>query len=236
MIVKVKIKIILLININNSPKKLNNKEKNKEVIHTITTSHRKFIGNINQNDSSGVSALLRNNINDIQTIINKKENTPVISLTKENNNKDKYSYYFNYKDNNENIINNLNINNPNNAIYTKYNNLYGNKKERISRTKSANKINNNYNDADPDNNYNNSNIKNFPSESNFVNNKKIKEIEKNLINLEKQRNIYLEEYSKLPEHPKTKKDLNDKRKLKKIIDELNTNINIYANQENKFYK
>ena len=52
--------------------------------------------------------------------------------------------------------------------------------------------------------------------------------------MEKQRSIYIDEYDKLPEHPKTKKDLNDKRKLKKLIDELTTNINIYTNHENNF--
>ena len=186
----------------------NNKPKKPEYINTITTSHRKFIANINQNDSSGVSALLKHYINETQSNNkrnnkNEKDNVPIIALSKENYNKNKYSKLLNYKESNN--INNINEKN-NNTIYTKYNDIYANPKGRIDRTKSAGKIEN----------------------------KKIKEIERNIINMEKERNAYIEQYEKLPEFPKTKKELNDKRKLKKLIDELATNINIYTNNENNF--
>ena len=158
--------------------------------------------------SSGVSALLKNYINETQSNNkrkneNEKDNIPIITLTKDNYNKNNCSNLLNYKESNK--INNLNEKNKN-TIYTKYNDIYGNLKGRIDRTKSAGKIEN----------------------------KKMKEIERNIINMEKQRNAYIEQYEKLPEFPKTKKDLNDKRKLKKLIDELTTNINIYTNHENYF--
>ena len=54
--------------------------------------------------------------------------------------------------------------------------------------------------------------------------------------MQKQRNIYLDEYDKLPEHPKKQKDLNDKRELKKLIDDLNMNINEYKRQERNLKK
>ena len=76
----------------------------------------------------------------------------------------------------------------------------------------------------------------FPSESNLKKEKKIDEIERSLIKLQKQRNIYLDEYDKLPEHPKKQKDLNDKRELKKLIDDLNMNINEYKRQERNLKK
>ena len=191
-------------------------EKKNEIIPTITKSHRKFIANINQNDSSGVSSLLKNYVdtNDGKedNKNNDNENMKITSLTKENNLKDNFS---NIKNNNENI-NMYPKEGINNTIYTNYKNFYNNKKTRIEKTKSADKIK----------------YFNIPLESNY--DKKIKEIKNNLMNLQKQRNTYLNEYNRLPEQPKTKNDLNYKRKIKKIIDEIGTNINIYTNKENNF--
>ena len=70
----------------------------------------------------------------------------------------------------------------------------------------------------------------------LLNEKKIDEIEKILIKLQKQRDIYLDEYNKLPEHPKKLKDLNDKKELKTLIDDLNININEYKRQERNLKK
>ena len=69
-----------------------------------------------------------------------------------------------------------------------------------------------------------------------MNEKKLEEIGKTLIKLQKQRNIYLDEYDKLPEHPKKQKDLNDKRELKKLIDDLNMDINEFKRQERNLKK
>ena len=252
-------------NYENSLKKSEEKD-NKEIIRTITTSHRKFIANINQNDSSGVSALLKNNISDIQinnnNYKNKRLKTPIISLTKENNTTDKYSQFVNYKEkinNNNNIensdISNLknentnNINNVNhnksdalkfvnentNSIYTKYSQ---GRKGRITRTKSVDKINNIfYQNDELNNNFNNKDdIDDFRPQKSQMNDKRIKEMEKTLNNLEKQRNIYLSAYNKLPENPKTQKELNEKRKLKRLIDEFNTNIYNIKSQEKNMKK
>ena len=82
----------------------------------------------------------------------------------------------------------------------------------------------------------NNQLTSFPSESNLKKEKKIEEISKNLIVLQKQRAIYLDEYDKLPEHPKKQKDLNDKKELKKLIDDLNVNINEYKRQERNLKK
>ena len=76
----------------------------------------------------------------------------------------------------------------------------------------------------------------FQSESNLQKEKKINDIQKTLINLQKQRNIYLDEFDKLPEHPKKQKDLNARRELKKLIDDLNMNINEYKKQERNLKK
>ena len=251
-------------------------KENKEIIRTITTSHRKFIANINQNDSSGVSALLKNNINDIQINNNNNKNkrfkVPIVSLTKESNTTDKYSQIVNYKENTNNNNNNIensdisNLKNGNNkknkninyqlnytksdtlnfvnentnSIYTKYshNNL-GGRKGRITRTKSVDKINNIFyqNNDDLNNNiYNKDDIGDFPPQKIQMNDKRIKEMEKTISNLEKQRNIYLNEYNKLPENPKTQKELNEKRKLKRLIDEFNTNIYNVKSQEKNMKK
>ena len=64
----------------------------------------------------------------------------------------------------------------------------------------------------------------------------MEEIGKTLIKLQKQRNIYLDQYDKLPEHPKKQKDLNDKRELKKLIDDLNADINEFKRQERNLKK
>ena len=125
-----------------------------------------------------------------------------------------------------------------------------NKKKKISRTKSIdipnNEDSNTYFSGKRDINFqiniNNRNLNknnpiiSFPSESNLRKEKQIEEIEKSLIKLQKQRNIYLDEYDKLPEHPKKQKDLNDKRELKKLIDNLNMNINEYKRQERNLKK
>ena len=49
--------------------------------------------------------------------------------------------------------------------------------------------------------------------------------------MQKQKAVYIEQYNKIPEQPKTKNDLNNKRKLTKLIDELTTNINKYKIKE-----
>ncbi len=54
--------------------------------------------------------------------------------------------------------------------------------------------------------------------------------------MQKQRDIYLDQYDKLPEHPKKQKDFNEKRELKKLIDDLNMNINEYKRQERNIKK
>ena len=253
-----------------------NNENNNEIeqtVPTITKSHRKFVGNINQNDSSGVSALLNNNNNNYDIIQrNRRERTPINTIK---NNGDNSKYYNNYKNRdekysnvqyyeqtnykNENfssnfskeenniVLSNINYNknyNNNNNNNVRYNN---NKRRKITRTKSIDRINNEntinisnfiYND----NNKNNrhyaklSQKTSFPSESMLLNEKKIDEIEKILIKLQKQRDIYLDEYNKLPEHPKKHKDLNDKKELKKLIDDLNVNINEYKRQERNLKK
>lgn len=41
------------------------------------------------------------------------------------------------------------------------------------------------------------NIAIFPSDSKFMNEQKIKEIEKDLINMENQKNLYIKEYNKM---------------------------------------
>ena len=93
-----------------------------------------------------------------------------------------------------------------------------------------------------ENNISNRNLKKnnqlifIPSESNLKKEKKIEEIEKSLIKLQKQRDIYLDEFDKLPEHPKKQKDLNEKKELKKLIDELNININEFKRQERNLKK
>ena len=76
----------------------------------------------------------------------------------------------------------------------------------------------------------------FPSESNLKIEKKLEEIAKILIQLQKKRDVYLDEYDKLPENPKKHKDLIDKRETKKIIDELNTAINEYKMKERNLRK
>jgi flagellar biosynthesis chaperone FliJ len=132
------------------------------------------------------------------------------------------------------------VNENTNSIYTKYshNNL-GGRKGRIARTKSVDKINNifyqNYDDLN--NNINNKDdINDFRPQKSQINDKRIKEMEKTINNLEKQRNIYLNEYNKLPENPKTQKELNEKRKLKRLIDEFNTNIYNVKSQEKNMKK
>ena len=64
----------------------------------------------------------------------------------------------------------------------------------------------------------------------------MEDITKVLIQLQKKRDIYLDQYDKLPEHPKKQKDLFDKRETKKIIDELNTAINEYKMKERSLKK
>ncbi len=76
----------------------------------------------------------------------------------------------------------------------------------------------------------------FPSESNLKIERKLEEIEKILIQLQKKRDIYLDEYDKLPEHPKKQKELIEKRETKKIIDELNIAINEYKMKERNLKK
>ena len=208
----------------------NNRE---DYYNTITNSHRKFIRNINQNDSSGVSALL-NNINNNNTNRgslyenknkNRRDTTPILS----HNNNNKMSLA---KNNTNNITMNEYINYKN--IKTK-GNLNSNKKGKISRTKS---IDNKYTENSSYIKIKNKNnqISFIPSETNLKIEKQIEEIEKTLIQLQKKRSIYLNEYDKLPEHPKKQKDLVEKRETKKIIDELNIAINEYKIKERNLKK
>ena len=225
---------------------------NDEYYNTINNSHRKFIRNINQNDSSGVSSLLKNNNNIINKEKNKIENnrdkTPIIS----NSNKsklfkykiDNYNNEINLNDNTYTNINmitykNEDIINTNNDYYNYKNNskinFSSNKKGKISRTKSIdNKLNENANYTKIKNKNNQMGL--FPSEYNLKIEKKLEEITKVLIQLQKKREFYLDEYDKLPEHPKKQKDLVDKRETKKIIDELNTAINEYKMKERNLKK
>ena len=208
----------------------NNRE---DYYNTITNSHRKFIRNINQNDSSGVSALLNNINNNNNTNRgslyenknkNRRDTTPILS---HNNNKMSLA-----KNNTNNITMNEYINYKN--IKTK-GNLNSNKKGKISRTKS---IDNKYTENSSYIKIKNKNnqISFIPSETNLKIEKQIEEIEKTLIQLQKKRSIYLNEYDKLPEHPKKQKDLVEKRETKKIIDELNIAINEYKIKERNLKK
>ena len=269
---------------NNYNYKLNNgiNNQNEEIVPTITNSHRKFIGNINQNDSSGVSALLKNSTNVRENQSNKREKTPIITTLRNNKfqNFDNYEQkpknlrniqnlkrenksiylneesieqqdYFNKNINENNnyfIETNYNISNNSNNANLRYNNI--NKRRKIARNKSIDYPNNeNTNSNIRENNYvsgesnvNNRNLKRnnqlicFPSESDLKKEKKINEIGTILIKLQKQRDIYLQQYDKLPEHPKKQKDLNEKRELKKLIDDLNMNINEYKKQERNIKK
>ena len=159
---------------------------------------------------------------------------------------------------------NKNLNDNNNNFYNnKYDNSFNNvnKRKKITRTRSIdiprNEENNSINLNDNGNcnglgNYLDKNNNNMPSnyiennnkrnwknknlENDLMNEKKMEEIGKTLIKLQKQRNIYLDEYDKLPEHPKKQKDLNDKRELKKLIDDLNMDINEFKRQERNLKK
>ena len=252
----------------NDNKDINNGS--EEIIPTITNSHRKFIANINQNDSSSVSALLKNNINNVRdNEINKRENAQIRNnnyknfeskpggfrniqkLRKEQNNvyeneRNERVNYFNINEDHD-YYNETNYNKNNNTI----NSNIQNRRRKIARTKSIDLPNNGNSKTNinyPENqNYeeNYSNNKNrkkdnpiisFQSESNLQKEKQINEIQKTLAKLQKQRNIYLDEYDKLPEHPKKQKDLIDKRDLKQLIDELNMNINEYKRQERNLKK
>jgi hypothetical protein len=220
-----------------------NEDKNNEYFNTINNSHRKFIRKINQNDSSGVSALLKNNNNE-----NKKEKTPIRTyktnkLLKNRDIINDYSFIGNNNDSNINI-NYLNMdtfkNNINQDELTNYRkssktNLNSNRKGKISRAKS---IDNNNNDSSTYIKIKNKNnqMSLFPSESNLKIERKLEEIEKILIQLQKKRDIYLDEYDKLPEHPKKQKELIEKRETKKIIDELNIAINEYKMKERNLKK
>ena len=228
-----------------------NNNNDDEYYNTINNSHRKFIRNINQNDSSGVSALLKNN-NNLDNNNNNYENktqrekTPLIS----NNNKNRLfkqrTIYNNNYNNNEFNYTNINIPSYKNEEtlnpkeYTSYRNstktnINSNKKGKIARTKSIdNKSSQNSNYIKIKNK--NNQITLFPSESNLKIEKKLEEIAKILIQLQKKRDIYLDEYDKLPEHPKKQKDLIDKRETKKMIDELNTAINEYKMKERNLKK
>ena len=252
----------------NDNKDINNGS--EEIIPTITNSHRKFIANINQNDSSSVSALLKNNINNVRdNEINKRDNAQIRNnnyknfeskpggfrniqkLRKEQNNvyeneRNERVNYFNINEDHD-YYNETNYNKNNNTI----NSNIQNRRRKIARTKSIDLPNNGNSKTNinyPENqNYeeNYSNNKNrkkdnpiisFQSESNLQKEKQINEIQKTLAKLQKQRNIYLDEYDKLPEHPKKQKDLIDKRDLKQLIDELNMNINEYKRQERNLKK
>ena len=113
--------------------------------------------------------------------------------------------------------------------------MNSNKKGKISRTKS---IDNKYTENSSYIKIKNKNnqISFIPSETNLKIEKQIEEIEKTLIQLQKKRSIYLNEYDKLPEHPKKQKDLVEKRETKKIIDELNIAINEYKIKERNLKK
>jgi hypothetical protein len=214
-----------------------------EYYNTINNSHRKFIKNINQNDSSGVSSLLKINNNYENKI--EREKTP---LTSNNNKKRLFKQRTNYNNYNNNDFNYTNINIPshkneeslNPNEYTNYrnstkSNINSNKKGKIARTKSIDsKISQNSNYIKIKNKNNQMTL--FPSESNLKIEKKLEEIAKILIQLQKKRDVYLDEYDKLPEHPKKQKDLIDKRETKKIIDELNTAINEYKMKERNLRK
>ena len=187
---------------------------------------------------------LENKTKNLRNIQNFKKEQKYLYLN-ENENNERY-FSKNENDNNDynNDLNNNNTINTNN----RFNNI--NKRKKISRTRSID-ISNNENtnsyyigqrEINYQNNINNRNMNknnpiiSFPSESNLKKEKKIDEIERSLIKLQKQRNIYLDEYDKLPEHPKKQKDLNDKRELKKLIDDLNMNINEYKRQERNLKK
>ena len=218
---------------------LNNKN-NLEYYNTINNSHRKFIRNINQNDSSGVSALLNNNNNNNKAITlyetkikrekeKERDKTPILT---HNNNKMQIG-----KSNINNISNISNINTNELCNYQKSNikgKLNSNKK-KITRTKS---IDNKYNE---ESNYikiknKNEQISFIPTETNLKIEKQLEDIEKILIQLQKKRNIYLDQFDKLPEHPKKQKDLVEKKETKKIIDELNIAINEYKIKERNLKK
>ena len=212
--------------INNKTIEINRDKENDDVYNnTITKSHRKFIKNINQNDSSGVSALLKNN---------NYENITMTKIKRKEKERDKTpinrNIKLNHHDNNNYIYNNIN-----NDTYRNINKINNNKKGKISRTKSIDNITN------EDSNYINIKKKNneisfYPSESNLKIEKKIEEIGKILIQLQKKRDIYLDEYDKLPENPKKQKELLEKRDIKKIIDELNSAINGYKMKERNLKK
>ena len=285
-------------NTNNNMNRLNqNQSNNNKVIQTITNSHRKFISNINQNDSSGVSALLKNcddfdyskdnmakkrdktptftgrNKNSNPTLNDFANGNSLYALKKYNNNqnnvteytnydyqnkKNNNNYYDNNKNQSNNYINNSNLENydifNNSCIATTNNNNQNNlqlpKRGKISRTKSIDNIRKNsssYNNITENNVINNNFKKNkirqnnetnpFPSESNTTRDEaRLSTIEKNLINLQKKREFYIDQYAKLPEHPKTQKDLNYRKDLKKIIDDLSANINEYKMQERNLKK
>ena len=228
-----------------------NKNNDDEYYNTINNSHRKFIRNINQNDSSGVSALLKNNhISNIFEKKIKREKTPILIVDKNKLTKHKSINTNNLNDKeinlNDNTYNNINIDQYKNEDIIKTNeynyyrsttkaNINSNKKGKISRTKSIdNKINENNNYIKIKNKNNQMAL--FPSESNLKIEKKLEDITKVLIQLQKKRDIYLDQYDKLPEHPKKQKDLFDKRETKKIIDELNTAINEYKMKERSLKK
>ena len=208
----------LTINIDNSNDKekkknneLNKTNDNEEINKTITKSYRKFITSSNQNDSSGVSALLNNDITDNQTNTYIKETLSIVSnkdnFMKKDNNKIK-NKYINNENKNKGIERNKSYEEKIKMI------IYENNEENIIKRNKMNSIN-------------------ILTEENIIYNRKIKEIENNLINMQKQREIYIEQYNKIPEQPKTRNDLNEKRKLKKLIEELTTEINKLTNKEEK---
>ena len=90
--------------INNKTIEINRDKENDDVYNnTITKSHRKFIKNINQNDSSGVSALLKNN---------NYENITMTKIKRKEKERDKTpinrNIKLNHHDNNNYIYNNIN--------------------------------------------------------------------------------------------------------------------------------
>ena len=131
--------------------------------------------------------------------------------------------------------NNINQDELTNYRKSSKTNLNSNRKGKISRAKS---IDNNNNDSSTYIKIKNKNnqMSLFPSESNLKIERQLEEIEKILIQLQKKRDIYLDEYDKLPEHPKKQKELIEKRETKKIIDELNIAINEYKMKERNLRK
>ena len=211
-------------------KNYNNKniEDNEIITHTITNSHRKFIKNISQNDSSGVSTLLNIDINNQPSYNNKTK----ISTKNKYDLNDTYNKEFIKNNHNNSYLINDNVDNVDiNKTYQ--NQKRFDKRGKIMRLKSIDNSNERMNYYEEKNFIDKRQSK---LDNNFKTEKQIDNIEKELIKLQKQRNIYLNEFDKLPEHPKKQRDLNERKELKKLIEDLDNNINEYKRQERNIKK